>query len=457
MSILKSPKLDKDLAYHSISDSKDPLRFRWLSCLTVAFFFFYEFIQINMLASLSEGITKAFHPTSEQLGFLSASYFLGNIFFLFPAGMILDKYRTKTIILIAMALSVSGTFLFALSHSLPLMILGRFISGCAGGSFCFLSAIKLASKYFPSEKMAFVTGIIVTIAMLGGIVAQTPFVLLIHQISWNNAVLCLSGLGVGIIFFIAILVRDDFQKEGFSQSNDSLNLGIWKNIQTIILYPQNWLCGVYTSLLNLPILLLGALWGSIYLVQAHQLTTTQASLVLAMLYLGTILGSPIFGEISDRMKLRRPSMLVGVLLSLSLVLIIMLIKPLPYPLLILLFLLLGFFSSTQSISYPVITESNPKHLIASATGFSSAIIMAGGAVFQPLFGWFISFGWNGAIVQGVPVYSTSNLMNGMLILPIGMLVSLFCVMKMKETYCRNVFVEKNLISEKGAVHGYVKE
>ena len=60
-----------------------------------------------------------------------------------------------------------------------------------GGSFVLLSVIKLATRWFRSDQLALVTGVSVTMAMLGGFLAQTPFVILKQHIGWRHAL----GLG----------------------------------------------------------------------------------------------------------------------------------------------------------------------------------------------------------------------------------------------------------------------
>ena len=61
---------------------------------------------------------------------------------------------------------------------------------------------------------------------------------------------------------------------------------------------QNWLCGTYTSLMNLMILVMGATWGNAYLESVHHLSRTEASIATMMIYIGTIIGSPAVAPIA---------------------------------------------------------------------------------------------------------------------------------------------------------------
>lgn len=157
----------------------------WIVCLIAALFFFYEFIQMNMLSSLNQDLMAAFDVDATRLGILSSTYFYANVIFLLPAGQLLDRYSTRTIILIALSLCVLGTYLFSLTDSLWIAAFFRFVTGI-GSAFCFLSSIRLASRWFPANHMALISGLIVTMAMLGGwVIAAWCYKL---QATWQGTV-----------------------------------------------------------------------------------------------------------------------------------------------------------------------------------------------------------------------------------------------------------------------------
>lgn len=423
---------------HQISDHLSFSKIQpWLVCLSAALFFFYEFIQMGMFNSISQELMHDFSINAGQLGFLSATYFYADVLFLLFAGILVDRISIRTIILSAMLMVVLSTVTFAFSQSFQLAAFSHFIAGI-GNAFCFLSCIKLATRWFPSQRLALVIGIMITIAMAGGIVAQTPFALLVHKLGWRIAVLINAILGSFITVMVYVFVQDypgnQRSKKTVKVAIPSISVG--RSVVLALLNKQNSLAGIYTCLLNLPIVLLGALWGTLYLTQVHHLGKTQASLVAMMIFLGTIIGSPLVGWFSDFIGRRRSLMIIGALLSLLVLMLIMFIPVLHFYTLLGLFLLLGIFTSTQIISYPLIAESNPKHLTGTSTGLASILIMGGGAVFQPLFGWLIDLHWDQVLIQGVPLYSPRNYLYGMAIMPIAFTVSLIAACCLRETYCQ---------------------
>jgi MFS family permease len=366
-------------------------------------------------------------------------YFYANALFLFPAGNLLDRYSTKYLLLGAVALCTIGTFVFALASHYFYAACGRFLVG-AGASFCFLSCIRLASRWFSTQQMATVTGVVVMIAMLGGLIAQTPFALLTQAMgSWRKAVLLDGGLGVIIFIAIAYIVQDrppDAQQEIEQDRQQLKTLGLWSCIRLAALNPQNWLGGVYTSLMNLPVFVLGGLWGIHYLTTVRHLSLVQASYATTTFFVGIIVGSPLFGWISDSIGRRVQPMIIGALLSLVVILFLMYMPTLSLQMIILLFFLIGLVTSSQVLTYPTIAELNPTYLTSTAVSIESVIIMSSGFIFLPFFGWLMQHSGTHQVIHGKHLYSIQDFNYAMLMMPVAFVASWIITAWIRETYCR---------------------
>lgn len=414
-------------------------RLAWVVVLTAALFFFYEFIQLNLFNSINVPLMQDFGLDAVQLGQLSSMYFYANAMFVFPAGILLDRFSTKRLLLTAVGISTIGTFIFALVESYFLAGVGRFLVG-AGAAFCFLSCIRIASRWFPPHRMAFVTGVVVVMAMLGGLMAQTPFALLTQYVGgWRNAVLIDAVLGVFIFFAVFYIVQDrppDAQEEAKIDKAHLKKLGLWRCIKSAALNPQNWLGGLYTSLMNLPVFLLGALWGMHFLVTVHHVTLVQASYATTMFFVGVMFGSPIFGWFSDRIGRRVLPMMLGSIFSLIVMVVLIYMPGLSLSMLISLFFLVGFVTSSQVLSYPTIAELNPIYLTSTAVSIDATCIMISGFVFQPFFGWVMELGGKHEVVNGITTYTAQDFNHAMLIMPFAFVVAFIVTLFIKETYCK---------------------
>jgi MFS family permease len=408
----------------------------WIVCFSAALFFFYEFIQMHMFNAVSRDLMRDFSIDATQLGNLSAIYFYSNVLFLLFSGVILDRFSTRRVILITLSLCAIGIGTFALTHSLIIAGISRFISGI-GSAFCFLSSIRLASRWFPAQRMALVSGLIVTMAMTGGMVAQTPLTFFVELLGWRHALLLDSALGFIFAGIIWTFVRDyprNIQPQEIAQQRAGIS--IFQSWCQAYSKKQNWLCAIYTCLMNLPIALLGAVWGELFLVQIHGLSQLTASYITMVLFLGSIIGSPVMGWFSDFIQRRRMPMVLGMLFALIITLLIVYLPTFSFTTYLILFFLLGFFTSSQIISYPLVSESNPKAFTATSVSVVSLTTMSGYAIFQPLFGWLMDRNWHGIMIDNVRIYSANNFHSALLIIPISFVIALLAALLVRETYCQ---------------------
>lgn len=402
----------------------------WCVVLAASCFFFYQFVQLNLLSAIGLPVMQAFDLTPGGLGQLAAMYFYANAIFLFPAGLLLDRYSTKILLLGALILSVGGTALFSMATHVFPAALGRFMVG-TGAAFSFLSCVRLASHWFPPQKMALATGVAVTMAMLGGLVAQTPMALLSAHTGWRYALRLDVLLGIFIFFVIVLIVKDHPPGRHKTAAHSRPKTSLLASLGIVTRNPNNWLGGLYTSLMNLPVFLLGALWGIPFLMQVHHLTQVTASWANTLLFVGVMLGSPAFGWVSDHLGRRVFPMIVGAILSLPVILVLLCVPSLSPFTLILLFFLTGFLTSSQVLSFPLIAELNPPSLTSTAVSIDSLLIMLSGAICQPLFGWFIT--------RPDTVSRTASLVHAMWSLPIAFALSLVIAFFLRESYCRLAF------------------
>lgn len=405
----------------------------WVVCFSASLFFFYEFIQGNMFASIADNIMRDFHIQADKMAFLSSIYYLSNVIFLFIAGMLLDRFSSKKTIMMAMLLCVISTFVLAHAETFSVALICRFVTGI-GSAFCFLGPIRIASRWFPPQRMAMVTGAIVTMAMTGGMLSQYPLTKLVDAVGWRDALMQVGWLGAAMLVFMNFGIvekpSDDQNSSSISESWFMIAKKTYFNFQTVR-------AALYTSLMNMAIAVFGAMMGTLYLVQKMGIPKDTAAAINTFLFFGAIIGGPFIGWCSDRMGLRLLPMRVGVVASLITMLAVLFL-PVSVFVMKILFFLLGFFTSAQVISYALVAESSSPAITATAVSVVSILTQGGYVVYQNLFGKIlISFG-DVKMVDGVPVYSLADYQYAAIILPIGLLLALLAIVGLRETHCRQL-------------------
>jgi MFS family permease len=396
----------------------------WIVCFVAACFFSYELVQLHMLNALSPHIMQDMHLNATQLATLSSAYLLADVLFLVPAGLIIDRFSVRKVLLSALGFCILGTFGFAFSQNLFQASVSHFFSGI-GNAFCFLSCMILASSWF-KERSTFVMSLMVTFGLLGGIIAQVPFSLLAEKLNWRNALIVDAFIGIAIWVLNYLFVQDPASKKQSSSLWDFKQLAL--QVKDACSIKETWLCGFYTGLMNLPLMIISAMVGNLFLIQVHGFSQTRASFAISMISLGTIIGSSVFGWVSEKLKEKKKLMILGAVSSCAAFMSLLVFDKIGLEIVIGLFFMIGFLSSTQVLGYPMITDAAPKQLKGTAMGVASLIIMGIAFVLQPVTGILLDLQGSGA--SGV--YTFKDFALAFSIFPLAFLISMLLAWKISE-------------------------
>lgn len=408
----------------------------WLVVFTAGAFFFYSFIQMTLFST--EAMKMYFMETlnlstTVEFGNFAGTFLYGTVLLLLPMGLVLDKFSVKKVIVFMITVVIVCVIGLTFTTNLYVAMSLRFIDGIAH-CVAFMAPFRLAPRWFPSNKLALVSGLLVAFAVFGGWVSGTPLLAILETFGGKTAMLLNAGLGV-IILIAAIIFIKDFSEGEEEKDNLKESLSLSDGLRIAIKNRQNWLSGLFIGLLNLSVLLLGAVWGTTYLkIVNPEFTEATFTGIIGMIFIGTIIGSPIAGLISDKLNSRKKVMLGGGVLSLIVMMLIIFPPSNSAGLFYALFLMLGLLTSTQSIGYPVIAESNGDNVLGTANGLSSVVLMGIGALGQPLFGKLVEqFGGGVGATQGEVQEAFQS---AIWMMPIGFIGAIVCALLLRETFKR---------------------
>jgi MFS family permease len=383
---------------------------------------------MNLPNTMGEHLLTDLGINSSQLGMLGSTYFLANLVFLIPAGMLLDWFDTRKIIVWGILTVTLGSFFFTFSSSFYLLTVGRLLMG-AGSAFSFISCVKSANYWFPPGKMGLVVGMMSTMAMLGGFAAQSPSALLANWLGWKTIVNLYTALGV----LIALAVYYRLTKQRKINNPRILLSSRYRDLKLVFSNKYNWYCGFYAGLTSQPIYLLGGFWGGLYLTQGRSLSTIESANVTSMIFIGAMAGTPLLGLLSDKIGSRRYPMIFSAIVTLIVMIVATYLPTISLMSLFILFLLIGLCASAEALSYPLITAFNDKALTGSAASIVSLCAIGSGALFQPLFGWLMDWNRNDELVK----YNLINYQQALTLLILGIALSSIISLLLKDSPLNN--------------------
>lgn len=405
-----------------------------LGCL----FYFYENLLQVSPSVMSNELMRDFAITSQTLGVIVGFYFYSYSFMQLPAGVLLDYFGPARLLTLATLTCAVSTIAFAYTSNFYMACLARLMIGF-GSAFAVVGTMKLAANWFSPQRFALLTGVMVTVGMMGAIGGETPLALLIEWYNWRNAMLIMGVIGLvlaTLIFFIA----KDKPSDASQRQHLPKRTGEESIIQSLITLFKNgqiWLVAAYGGFMYMWTPVFCGLWGVSFLMIKHGLSKPEAANYISLVFIGWAVASPLWGIFSNRLGRRKPPMYIGSMGALLTSLLI-LYSPISSSFSIqLLLFFFGVFSAGFLPAFTIVREICDERYVATGLSFMNMMNMIGIALVQPLIGSILDNLWKGEMGDGFRIYSLSTYYKALALMPIGILISLMILPFIKETYCHN--------------------
>lgn len=401
----------------------------WIISMVGGLFFGYLFMQMTLFNPLAETIIQHYSLTSAEFGGITGAYFLAIGLMAIPAGIMTDILPIRRLMPTLMLLITGSLLLMPMVQTANELLALRFAQGMIH-AFSLLVCLKLASQWIPGKNMAMASSLIVTLGLLGGGVAQPLFTYLDQSVGFYQTIYVDAAMGAVLFLIFLGVIRDNDEHRALHSSPHWADYK--QGLSRGFLSAQNWLGGIYVCALNLPVILLGAGWGNLYLEQVWSISGEQAAFTLSLLFLGMMIGSPLMGFVSDRMKSRIKPMLWGSIISLLVFTTLLFFHQMSTGLIMVVFFLLGLITASQVLVYPMITESNLPKYTGSAMSIVTLVLMFGNSAAQSLYGTML--GKHAEMTPTGPVYTADSFTVAMWMVWLAIGLSILLVTLMQETH-----------------------
>jgi MFS family permease len=420
-----------------------PLRLSWTIWGLGAMFYVIGFYQRVAPGVMTVELMSDFGLSAAALGNMSAFYFYSYVAMQIPTGLLADHWGPRRLLTSGAAIASLGTFVFALAPDVWWANFGRLMIG-GSVAVAFVGMLKLAAHWFPSRQYALASGMALFCGVMGAVFAGVPLRLLIDTFGWRP-VMIVSAIVTGIVAVgIWWLVRDDPKDKGYAthalihaDADRQIPSNVLAGIREVFRYRNTWLLYLVPGAVVGSVLTFAGLWGVPYLTTHYGMEKTTAAAVCSALLVAWAVGGPVFGGLSDHLGHRKPLYALGCLVLLLGWGVILLLPTLPVWLLVLLLILVGFFSGNMIIGFAFAKESAPGYLAGTATGVVNMGVMMGPMLLQPAVGWMLDRHWQGALDNGVRIYSLEAYRSGFGLMLIWLALALLLILFTRETHCKH--------------------
>jgi nitrate/nitrite transporter NarK len=387
---------------------------RWSALAVVAFTMLCGYYLTDVMAPLKPMLEKELLWNSADYGFFTSAYGWFNVFLLMLifGGIILDKMGVRFTGKMATIIMVIGTAIkyWAIStHSLDghtilgwkaqVMVAGLgFATFGVGVEVAGITVSKIIVKWFKGKELALAMGLEMATARLGTTLAMAtsiPIATALHGVS-KPILVCLIMLCIGMIafFFYATMdkkldksVADEAIRSGSVDDEESFRLS---HVLQILKNKGWWyiaiLCVLFYSAV-FPFIK----YATDLMVNKFHVNEELAGNIPALLPFGTILLTPLFGNIYDRKGKGATIMIIGAVL----LILVHTVYSIPFltstPLAIAMIMLLGVaLSLVPSAMWPSVPKIIPEKQLGTAYGMIFLIQNVGLSLVPLLIGWVLN-------------------------------------------------------------------
>jgi len=362
---------------------------KWLIFAVCSSLFLMSLFYRASSAIIAPQLMKDLKLTHEDLGLLGAAFFYTFALVQFPLGPVLDRLGPRITIAGLNLLATLGAIVFARAGSMAGGVLGRGLLGL-GMAANLMGPLKLFTIWFPPNRFATMSGLLLSLGTLGSLAATSPLALMVEALGWRGSFYTLAAVNVLLVLFIIIIVRDTPEGHGVQLAdNQRTSVSPWLGALKLVFSSWSyWAISLSAFIRYGSYVAIQALWAGPFLMEYLRLPTITAGNLLFLLSLGFIIGSPCGGLLSDDLlKSHKKTVILGSTLSAFLAASFSLWKaPVHILLLGTVFFSLGFFNSFGQVIYAHIKELMPSEMSASAMTAVNFFTMMGGGVFIHMLG-----------------------------------------------------------------------
>jgi MFS family permease len=267
--------------------------------------------------------------------------------------------------------------------------LGRALQGlgCAAG---LMGAMVVMGRWFPPERFATMSGLIMGVGGIGVLMAASPLAFAAATFGWRSAFLFAAALTALFAVLLFVVVRDAPPGHaGRLAGTRETPREILRGLGAVLGNRQLWRIIAMQLTIYPSVMTVAALWAGPYLADVHGLGTEARGEALNLMFFALVAAPILFGPL-DRIFNTRKRVVMASALTLSATLLMLALLPKPSLWQVqALFLIIGIVSPGSLVLHAHARSSLPEHLVGRGMTLQNAAAMGGIFVLQSVSGLII--------------------------------------------------------------------
>ncbi len=349
---------------------KQNSKFRWVVFASVLFTYLVISSQRTAPGLITDQVMLDFKVTATTIGLLTSIQFFVYTSLQIPMGIMADRFGPNFFLITGAILTGVGTIIYSIGTHEFVLFFARILTGI-GDATIWVNMVLILSIWFNAKEFTRLIGVAAMTGSLGFLLATVPFSLMINSFGWRTAFF-LSGVLIcfcGILLYF-VLVRKSkqpvFSKREIQREKTLVLLRrIFSSRQAWALFMCHFgIVGTYVGFISS--------WGVPYGMNVYGMSRIDASQLIMLGLIGALIGAPLAGWISSKLEMiKRPYILVHLLLFISWSIFLLSSGKPPYFLLVLLFFISGLLYGANALTFASVRQSFPIKESGIVSGFAN--------------------------------------------------------------------------------------
>lgn len=357
--------------------------YRWTVLIFVSLAMFGNYYIYDSIAPIADMLKSELGFSDVNIGSLNSIYSFAAVFILIISGPIIDRLGVKKAIIIFASISSVAALITSLSTDLYVMLVSRLLLGI--GSEPLIVAITTAlAKWFKGKELGFAFGINLTIARLGSFTADwsptwaSSFYSTYSEPLFIAFIIGLTCIVGGIIYWVMESYAENKYELGSAGETDKFVLADMFKFDKSFWYIVILCVTFYSAVFPF------RTFAIKFYQEAHGASREFAGQLNSALIFASMIATPLFGLLADKIGKRATMMMIGSVLILPVYLMLVYSSISLYVPII----MLGIaFSLIPAIMWPSVAYLVKQNRLGTAYSIMTLIQQLGVFAFNYLLGW----------------------------------------------------------------------
>nr|WP_156980178.1 MFS transporter [Corynebacterium terpenotabidum] len=288
-----------------------------------------------------------------------------------PTGMAIDRFGPRRMLVVGALMMGAGQVLLGVTGAYPVAILARVIIGAADAT-AFLSVMRLLPAWIPLRRTPLFTQLTGGMGYIGQFLSAVPFTALLHAHGWETAFVSLGGAGVLVAILVWAAVRDTPYPTLVASAQRDDRPAIGRVLAFVVRQPACWL-GFFIHFTLMSQIVFTLLWGKPLMTLGMGLSDGEASTVLVVNMVVSVIAGPFMGVISARAGRGRPLVALAATVIVAVCWVVFFLPDAPrgYAAIIAMNVVVAALAGVANMGFDTVREEVDRRFTATATGLSN--------------------------------------------------------------------------------------